>query len=411
MNSGDETGTSTDYSKMAVALGNTIKHGIKVEMVDINQSESNFSPNVEGNFISYGLRSLTGIGYDFIQKIFAGRPFSSLMDFIEKTNPNKMQMLTLIKAGAFRQVDDNDRKLTLAKYAKIMTNKRKNLTITQIPLIMKINQFPARLNDEKRIYEFNRYVNEVLVKSGQVVKLDDRAQQFLVSIGLDDLIEVLPYENESWTVMSKDKWTRIYNNRMNPVRAWLKENKPELLESIFLHEMLELFESYGGNESYAKWEMESMNFYYTQHELEHVDMTRYGINHFSSLPREAQKVTPNATFSKVKLNRIIGTIIGKNKVKGSIDVLTPEGDVVLVKMYKGDFSYWDKQISERDHTGKKTVVEKSFFERGNKIFITGFRRDDQFIPRVYQETPTPKIGLITDIIEDGSIVLKTERAS
>lgn len=31
VNSGDETGTSTDYSKMAVALGNTIKHGIKVE--------------------------------------------------------------------------------------------------------------------------------------------------------------------------------------------------------------------------------------------------------------------------------------------------------------------------------------------------------------------------------------------
>ena len=411
VNSGDETGTSTDYSKMAVALGNTIKHGIKVEMVDINKSESNFSPNVEGNFISYGLRPLTGIGYEFIQKIFEGRPFSSLADFVRKTNPNKMQMLTLIKAGAFREIDSSDRKITLAKYAKMMTGLRKNLTMTQVPLVMKINRFPESLQEEKRIYEFNRYVNEVLTKSGQIIRLDDRAQNFLSSIGLDEFIETFSDEDRYWTVMSRDRWSKFYDKKMDTVRNWLRENKESLLEEIFFDEMLELFDSYGGHDSYARWEMESMNFYYTEHELNCVDVDRYGIDNFELLPREAQKINPYASFSKLKLNRIVGTIIGKNKVKASIDVLTPEGTVVLVKMYKGDFSYWDKQISERTSTGKKTVVEKSFFDRGNKLFITGFRRDDQFIPRAYNDTATPKIGLITETHDDGSIVLKTERAA
>ena len=45
------------------------------------------------------------------------------------------------------------------------------------------------------------------------------------------------------------------------------------------------------------------------------------------------------------------------------------------------------------------------------MFITGFRRDDQFIPRAYNDTATPKIGLITETRDDGSIILKTERAA
>ena len=390
---------------MATALGSTQKRGITIKMTNINESVGNFKPNAEGNYISYGLRSLSGISYDFIQKIIENRPFKTFEEFMIKTEPNKAQALALIKAGAFQEIDSQNRKLTLAKYAKFTTNKRKNLTIAQLPILISAGLLPEELEKEKRVYEFNRYIKEILIKSGEVIRLDERAQNFLVALGAELLMTPLG----EWVVMGQDGWKKYYDSSMVPVREFLKSNKPDLLQNIFLIEMFELFDEYGGEESLGRWEMESMNFYYTEHELKNLDYKTYGISKYGSLPREPKKQNLGR-YSIFDLSIIVGTIIGKNKVKGTLDLLTPEGDVVLIKMYKGDFSFWDKQISEQDGSGKKTVVEKSFFVRGNKLLLTGFRRNDQFIPRTYASSPSPKIGLITELKEDGSITMKTGRA-
>ena len=37
------------------------------------------------------------------------------------------------------------------------------------------------------------------------------------------------------------------------------------------------------------------------------------------------------------------------------------------------FNYYDKQLSEKGFDGKKHVIEKGFFTRGNKVVITGIR--------------------------------------
>ena len=151
-----------------------------------------------------------------------------------------------------------------------------------------------------------------------------------------------------------------------------------------------------------------MSFYYTEHELAHVDYKKYNISSFRKLSRSPIKEASGRWFRN-KTYSIIGTVIGKNKVKGSIDLLTPEGDVVLVKMYKSEFSYWDRQISERQPDGSKKVSEKSWFQRGNKIFLHGYRRDDQFIPKTYSDSLYPKLALIVEDSE-GEFKLQSERA-
>lgn len=405
VNSGDEEGSSTDYSKIAVSLGNVIKHGINVDLVDINKSDFNFRPDAEKNRIIYGFRSLSGIGSDIIHKITENRPYSSFEDFMEKVEPSKNQALSLIKSGAFSKIDSENRYLTLAKYAGMKTTRRKNLTITQTPLILSLGHYPPELEMNMRGYEFNRYVKDVLKKDGDRVLLDDRSLDFLNTAGLTDLIDG---EGTS-SFMSKKEWERSLNTLLNPVRAYYKENKAELLEEIFEVERQAIFEEYGGFDSLGKMEMDSMNFYYSEHELANVDYSYYGIKRFSLLPPEPVKTNPGLKYSRVELSSIVGTIIGKNKVKGTIDLLVPEGDVVMVKMYKGDFSYWDRQISESNGSGGKKVLEKSFLERGNKLYLTGFRRDDQFVPKTYKDTPFPMLGLITGLTEDGKMTLKTSR--
>ena len=59
--------------------------------------------------------------------------------------------------------------------------------------------------------------------------------------------------------------------------------------------------------------------------------------------------------------------------------MTTDG-VVLVRFRKEMFAAFDKQLSEKREDGTKKIVEKSWFNKGNKLMITGFRREDQFIP-------------------------------
>ena len=60
-------------------------------------------------------------------------------------------------------------------------------------------------------------------------------------------------------------------------------------------------------------------------------------------------------------------------------------------------------------TGKKKVIEKSMFSRGNKLIITGIRQDDSFIAKMYKNTPGHRIVQILDVNDDGTAVIKEER--
>jgi DNA polymerase-3 subunit alpha len=68
-----------------------------------------------------------------------------------------------------------------------------------------------------------------------------------------------------------------------------------------------------------------------------------------------------------------------------------------------------RQISEKQDDGTKKVMEKGWFNRGTKVMITGFRRDDMFVAKSYQHTPTHQIYKITSIKENGDIEINHDR--
>ena len=81
-----------------------------------------------------------------------------------------------------------------------------------------------------------------------------------------------------------------------------------------------------------------------------------------------------------------------------------------MKFYKGQFSFYDKQISDVNEDGKKTVLEKSWFVRGNKLLVTGYRREDQFVPKKYMDSAYKHtLQFIKDIDENGNLTLQSER--
>ena len=109
------------------------------------------------------------------------------------------------------------------------------------------------------------------------------------------------------------------------------------------------------------------------------------------------------------LTRIAGTVLDKDKNKHIVTILTNYG-VVPIKFYKGQFTFYDKQISSVGDDGKKTVEEKSWFARGNKLLVTGYRRGDQFIPKKYKDSVfSHSLQLITSISDKGDLILRSDR--
>ena len=153
--------------------------------------------------------------------------------------------------------------------------------------------------------------------------------------------------------------------------------------------------------------MDSASCYFHNHELYNIKNSTYEIADFFKLPEEPIVERYFTTKEKkqiplFKICRIAGTVLDKDKTRKTVTLLTNTG-VVTVKINGGVFANYDKQISERDSDGKKHVIEKSVFSRGNKIIVTGIRRDNLFVAKKYKSTPYHLIEQITEIDDNGYI--------
>ena len=155
-----------------------------------------------------------------------------------------------------------------------------------------------------------------------------------------------------------------------------------------------------------------MCFYYHEHELAHLNKNKYGFSNFYDLPPDPviDKTFKKglATINIFKLHKICGTCIAKDKAKSTVTLLTTDG-VVTVKFRKEYFSMFDKQISSRGEDGVRHVVEKSWFNRGNMIVVTGIRSGDNFISKKYASTGGHQLYKIKEITPDGDIILQDKR--
>lgn len=55
------------------------------------------------------------------------------------------------------------------------------------------------------------------------------------------------------------------------------------------------------------------------------------------------------------------------------------------------------------------MVEKSWFNRGSMIAVTGIRSGDDFIVKKYSSTPGHELYRIAEITPNGDIVLQDQR--
>jgi DNA polymerase-3 subunit alpha len=398
---------STNYTKMAKAIGQIRSAGIQVSLADINKSFFGFLPDPENNQILFGLKGMLNVGDEVVEQIINNRPYISPRDFINKVNPKKLTMIALIKGGAFDHM--MDRKLCMAWYLWETCDKKKRITLQNMGGLISHNLLPEDTDERtmaRRVYEFNRYLKS-LCKKGDIYVLDERAENFLEELGYDDMFA---FGNVGTYILVKE-WEKKYQSWMNVFRTWIAEKHDEILDNLNKEIFLAEWNKYAKG-TISAWEMEALCFYYHEHELANIDYNRYGFANFFDLPSdpvvERSFMKGGKKINLYKLSKICGTCIAKNKIKSSVSLLTVDG-VVEVKFAKEFFAMFDKQISARGADGKKHIVEKSWFNRGNMIVVQGVRIDDMFKAKKYASSGGHLLYHIDEVVGD-EIILRTTRA-
>ena len=347
---GEEDSGGVNYAKVAAAIGRVQSEGYKVELPDINIAEFGFVPDVQKDAIVYGLKGISEIGDELAKRIIKERPYNSVEDFITKIQPQKKQMINLIKAGAFDAF--GEKRIIMNNYLLSITPQKTRITLQNMNSLIEYNLIPKDLISYKYLYNFNKYLKDLEIPEGY--RLNERAINFLC--------KNFPNIDISNGLLDTKVWKKIYDNEMIGIKDWMKSNEEELIQQIQKCDVNKIWEQYcNGNDS--SWEMEVLGFYYSGHELDSLEESQIDIAH---LKDGDYKHTVS----------ICGTVLGKDAYKHMVTLLTTTG-VVTLKFTGELFANYNKIISEMTAEGKKTL-EKSWFNKGTLLIVNGYKSGEVF---------------------------------
>lgn len=424
---------SGEYGRIATAIANMQKNGMNVSYPTVNEAGLGFLPDEENNQIIFGLKGIAGLGESVAKEIIANAPYTSFDDFYERMVVTKIvsnvRMIKLIKAGAFKLLEGcSDVRDTMYRYFEKSVKQIDRLGLSQLNNIIELGLLPEDMKGYAMAIEFKKVViqddnliKHIIVEGKKLPKCGYHDRVFSIPEGewrevyeelvregvVEECVSIAPY------LISEKRLEKALKKSLTPFREWLgKDDVVKMYNNALV--MREIEEKASG--SISKWEMDSMCFYKSEHELEGVDEEGYGVENFFDLPEEPEAYDHYSRWidgeqkwvPKYRISRIAGTVLDNDNGKHMITLLTKYG-VVKVKMSAGQYSNYNKQISIVDESGKSKIVEKSWFKRGNLIICTGYRRDDTFRCYRYADTIYPHtVGKINEVVGD-RMIIETER--
>ncbi|MDG0860362.1 PHP domain-containing protein [Staphylococcus equorum] len=384
---GDESTGGANYGAISKAIGD-----MKGDVLspDINISELGFTPLEDEQKVLFGLKPISGLGLDVIEKIIERRPYKDFEDFYNKMvipgDISEKKVVTLIKSGSFNNLNP-DVRLLMIDFVKKVVPKRDKITMVQFPsVIHMIDQ--DEYKRELKVYDFR---NKCFGRNK--VPINKEIESEFISDYSKEGIDYT-FENGS-LIIDQKSFDKFYQKSISRLKDWI--TKEDVVNEFNKTKMREFWVKHcmGSKES---WEMETTLFYSNYHELDYIPLNKYfSIANYKDLPKNPEiqgwKSYRGRQIPQFKIDVISGTVVEKNKSKSLVYVLTQNG-VVTVRYSKGQFSHYDKKVVQVNGK-KKEVLDESWFTRGTKLVLVGFRRGDEFVLRktgtIYNNT-TMKIS-------------------
>ena len=359
-----------------------------------------------------GENSITRVTEPVINEIMMNRPFSSLQDFLNRTNSRiatKDKVINLIKCGAFDRVEGKDRAEILKEFIWERCEPKKKLTMQNANMLIDLGLLPDELEYESDVYKLTKELR----KHRDSQKLWYRADQLDIPFNKIDawrqvfkdskiIGEELLIDGEPGKFIDSKKWDYFYETQMTKVKNYIKLNHDELLNRLNNRLFSDEWQKYCSGDR-LQWELDSLNFYFSGHPLKTaISEMNIAVDRVNDIVEGAVDgffLIKGKQIPKMKLYTLAGTVIDRDKVKGLVTMQTPDG-VVNIKCYKDLYAIYAQTISEVDENGNKEIEEESFFEKGVHLLVTGIQRGSTFIPKVYKQTGRKSIMRII-IDEEG----------
>ena len=366
----------SNYGKIAKAVEN-FKDIISPP--SLSKSNIGFSPNEKDNKILYGLKPIEGINIEMAQQIIDNRPYKDIDDFYEKNVENgiltERKMVMLIKAGLFDEIDKDRRKVMIDFISKIEQPKNK-LTTVHIKKIRHL--IPEEFNEQLEVYDMRDKIknedNNDLMKE-YMQKYHNKVKEYTTKMYDEDYY----YDDDGNFVIEEKVFEKYYKDVCFSLLDWLKTDEATELEAKVRRQEYWLEHCSG---SISRWEIESINAYLSDHELNEYNLSEYfNISDFHDMPEEPEILRYNngrggKKWPVYKTYEIAGTVVDNDPTKGIATMITQFG-VVQVRVGKGRFQNYHRKIMVGE--GKdRTNIDDTWFKRGTILVCVGYRRFNDF---------------------------------
>ncbi len=422
-----EKRVAPNYGKIAKAISDAQMSGVHVELPDINTSQADFIPDIENNAILYSLQAINVVNLDLMDRIIKNRPYTSIDDFWDKVQPEKAQMVGLIKAGCFDKLYNEPRtrilRRFLRKLAEELHPKKTTLTKTHMMKSLDLGLKLDKYQTEIRMYKFQKYISKNCKDPDSKVKRYILNEENCIRFFNTYLSAKMSISKGEYGYLADDSifvkeasFKKVMDQALAELMNYL--NSPEGLEEYHRLEVeneLKNLETKYAPGTIATWEMETMCFYHESHELSALNEIAYNVKDFEKLPEYPvpHKITTKKGEEKdvYDLCTVAGTVISNNNTKHTVTILTKHG-VITLKLYSQVYTDFNQKISvmNPDKPKEKIVLDESWFKRGKLIIAHGFRRENMFNVRTdYSEKLPRSIGLIEEVNLDGTASIRYRR--
>ena len=186
-------------------------------------------------------------------------------------------------------------------------------------------------------------------------------------------------------LLYKKEFKKLFDREMTSLKEWLKTK-----EALDIEVKVRRKEFWKQNclGTVEQWYFETLNYFPYDHFLSKTNLnTMFDYKSFNELPTTPQVKTlvGKNKYPIYKTYEIAGTVVNKNNVKKTIDLLTTDG---LASCKLGDdlFSKYNKVIKNEN------TKEGSWFEKGANLILLGTRNGNEFrVKRVKDATNILKI--------------------
>lgn len=371
---------AADYGAIAKAIGNM--KGFVLPPY-INESEIGFIPLENENKVLYSLAAINGIGEDIVNVIIENRPFNSFNEFLEKCVDTKLvgkaKVYNLIKAGCFDKLEN--RKILMKNYVEYITPLKTKLITSNIPKLIEYNLVPEEYKKYTLLFKFRKItftknnLYETINKTQGIYKIPKEVKDYFDKKLINMFMDALTYDETGEPLLNSKLFDLAYKKIMEPFTNWVSSKEAVHIYNNFL--LREQWKKYCLGNIYS-WEIETIGFYSDTHEVSLIPTDIYfKKSMFNKLPEQPKVLGERKWAGRLiptyETNIIVGTVVDKNKNK-NIVVLNTEDGVVELKISKDQFIHYDKVVDD----------EESWFKRGTKLAIHGYKRENIFVPKVYK---------------------------